>query len=88
MDALVPIITEAVILAVKKDLFEYMLETKCCIWSKRKIHYVWKKVDSLEVKAETIREAVEFIKKALEDGEIDKEEKSIILDFATKISLV
>ena len=88
MDALVPIITEAVILAVKKDLFEYMLETKCCIWSKRKIHKVRKKVDSLEVKAETIREAVEFIKKALEDGEIDKEEKSIILDFATKISLV
>ena len=88
MDALVPIITEAVILAVKKDLFEYMLETKCCIWSKRKIHNVRKKVDSLEVKAETIREAVEFIKKALEDGEIDKEEKSIILDFATKISLV
>ena len=88
MEALVPIITEAVNLAVKKDLFEYLLESKCCVWSKRKIHRVRKRIDSLEAKAETIREAVEFIKKSLEDGVVDKEEKSEIMKFATKISFI
>lgn len=65
-----------------------MLESKCCIWSKRKIRRTRERINSLEVKAETIQEAIEFIKKSLENGELDEEEKSIILGFATKISLV
>ena len=76
MEVLVPVIVEAVLETVREDLVEYLVQSKVCLWSKRKMRRVCSNID----KQDSIDRALERVKQA--------SLPSKILQYATKISSI
>ena len=74
MEVLVPIIVEAVLETVREDVIDYLIQSKACSWSKRKIRKICsKKEDSVERALERVHQATNT---------------PTIMKYATKISSI
>jgi len=98
VDALV----EAVILAIRKDVINTLMDTECCRYSKRRMRKLCKKLQKRQDDKESIEEAKDYVRKSvanlspmssiqsesLEDLEIQptKGDESIIFKFINRIS--
>ena len=76
MEAFIPIIVEAVLETVREDLVEYLVQSKACAWSKRKIRRVCASIR----KEDSVERALERVQQASQPSEI--------LRYATKISSI
>lgn len=97
---IVDAIIESVIIAVRKDLINCLMDTECCKWSKRKIKKLAKKLQAHADDEQSIEEAKQHVRKSiaylstppsLEEEpiyEVPDRTKSIIQEFVKKISLI
>ena len=95
-------IIEAVILAVRQDVINSLMDSECCKWSKRRVRKLCKKLQKRQDDKESIEEAKDYVRKSvanlsptssiqsepLEDLEIEptKGDESIIFKFINRIS--
>ena len=100
---IVDAIIESVIIAVRKDLINCLIDTECCKWSKRKIKKLAKKLQAHADDEQSIEEAKDKVRKTIADlsqsvsppESLEEEpiyetlkERSIIHEFVKKMSLI
>lgn len=61
------VLVEAIILAVRKDVVNSLMETECCKYSKRRIRKLCKKLQDRQDSTESIEEAKEIVRRHLSD---------------------
>jgi len=64
---LTDVLVEAIILAVRKDVVNSLMETECCRYSKRRIRKLRKKLHDRQDSTESIEEAKEIVRRHISD---------------------
>lgn len=66
------VIVEAVIMAVRKDVINTLVQTECCQWSKRRMKKLCQKLQERGEAVETVMEAKDLVRKSLSNMNLEQ----------------